>query len=524
MGRSVVAGENKSLVERLPVPFTVFDRKTGLSFEVSRRDGTLYQSEYAVDREGKEVFRQTWPLAYALGAGENGFGFVIRREGHLFEAPLTYYTKPQAWDLSPGYELRNDAFSRPILAQCIGCHSGRPQPIPDRVGAYRDPPLAELAVGCENCHGPGERHVAERQTGRSPQAGVDTNIVNPARLPGWLADNICMKCHQGGDVRVAQPGKQEQDFRPGTPLDNVMAIFKVPLHRGSKPQSVLLEHYFAMTLSKCYRASAGRLRCITCHNPHAQLSGREAEDDYRTKCLGCHRPENCMLPAEERLRKSHNDDCASCHMPKRDVTTITHAALTDHLIAARTGEPYPEEAFPSHALSGTGLLHLTATPGETPSSVPAVTLLQAYLDLIRDGHWEFTPRKDDLLDQLARSAPANPVVLVALAHRAASKNTPESRLAAIAYLARVIETDAVAPENTLLLAELYGRDNRHTEAIRVLEKGLQANPYFRELYEAAARHQVALGQHGDALKTIRKGLDLFPDDTTLRLLQSEAPK
>src|SRR6266403_1126564 len=35
MGRSVVAGEDKSLVDRLPVPFAVFDQKTGLSFEIS---------------------------------------------------------------------------------------------------------------------------------------------------------------------------------------------------------------------------------------------------------------------------------------------------------------------------------------------------------------------------------------------------------------------------------------------------------------------------------------------------------
>jgi hypothetical protein len=208
-------------------------QKAGQFFEVSRKEGKLYQSQYAVDVDRKEVFRQTWPLAYVLGAGENGYGFVIHRDGHLFEAPLTYYTAPRTWGLSPGYELRNDGFARPVMAQCIGCHSGRPQPVRDRVGAYQDPPLAELAVGCENCHGPGERHVAERQAGRAPVGGVDANIVNPARLPGWLADNICMRCHQGGDVRVTQPGKQEQDFRPGMPLDNVIAIFKAPLHRDS---------------------------------------------------------------------------------------------------------------------------------------------------------------------------------------------------------------------------------------------------------------------------------------------------
>jgi tetratricopeptide (TPR) repeat protein len=211
-------------------------------------------------------------------------------------------------------------------------------------------------------------------------------------------------------------------------------------------------------------------------------------------------------------------------MPKRDIATITHAALTDHSIAARPGEPYPEEAFPSHALRGTGLLHLSATPGETPSSVPAVTLLRAYLDLIRDGHQEFALRMDDLLNQLAQSAPTNSVVLVALANRAAAKNTPASRAAAIGYLARAIQNGATAPEDFLLLAELYGRDNRHAEAIKTLEKGLAANPFFRELYEAAASHQLALGQLADALKTIHKGLDLFPDDRMLRILESEVQR
>jgi hypothetical protein len=323
---------------------------------------------------------------------------------------------------------------------------------------------------------------------------------------------------------VIQPGKQEQDFQPGTPLDNVTAIFKVPVHRDSPPQSVLLEHHFAMTLSKCYRASAGKLRCISCHNPHSQPTGREAEAFYRNKCLACHRPESCTLPVEERLRKSPADACASCHMPKRDIATITHAALTDHSIAARPGEPYPEEAFSSHALRGTGLLHLTATPGETPSSVPAVTLLRAYLDLIRDGHQEFTLRMDDLLNQIAQSAPADPVVLVALANRAAAKNTPESRTAAVGYIVRAIQAGTTAPEDFLLLAELYGRDNRHPDAIKVLEKGLEINPYFRELYEAAASHQLALGQSADALRTIRKGLGLFPDDRTLRILENEVSR
>lgn len=329
-----------------------------------------------------------------------------------------------------------------------------------------------------------------------------------------------MKCHQGGDVRVLQPGKTEQDFRPGMALDNAIAIVKVPLSRGASEKPVLLEHYFSMTLSKCYRASAGKLRCSTCHDPHSQPLGQVAVAFYRAKCLGCHKPESCTLAVADRMAKSPADDCASCHMPKRTVTTITHAALTDHVIAARPGEAYPEEAFESHAFGDTGLLYLTATPS-TPSSLPPLTLLRAYLGVIRDGHTEFTEKKNHLLDRLVRSHPNNAFVLGALARRAASENTQEGLRAGIRYLAEAVRVGSTAPEDLLLLADLYGRDGRHEEAVRVLEKGREANPYLREFYEAIGAQEVAAGNYGSALQAIRKGLSLFPDDTALRVLDKK---
>ena len=65
--------------------------------------------------------------------------------------------------------------------------------------------------------------------GVAPVEVADATIVNPARLSGWLADNICMRCHQADDIRVDHPGTEERDFRPGMPLDPIISIFKTPV-------------------------------------------------------------------------------------------------------------------------------------------------------------------------------------------------------------------------------------------------------------------------------------------------------
>jgi hypothetical protein len=70
-------------------------------------------------------------MEWIIGTGENGFGALLRRDGYLFQAPLSYYSKAAHWDLSPGYQNGDLAFNRLIQPGCIYCHSGRPQPVPN---------------------------------------------------------------------------------------------------------------------------------------------------------------------------------------------------------------------------------------------------------------------------------------------------------------------------------------------------------------------------------------------------------
>jgi hypothetical protein len=139
-----------------------------------------------------------------------------------------------------------------------------------------------------------------------------------------------MSCHQTGDVRVLKPGKNYKDFRPGTPLDDTLSILIVPPKREAPPQQDLLEHYYSMTLSKCYRDSGHKLSCISCHDPHAEPTSEEAPAYFRRKCLACHSEQSCRLTVEVRQRQHPADDCAGCHMLKRDVREISHSSITNH--------------------------------------------------------------------------------------------------------------------------------------------------------------------------------------------------
>jgi hypothetical protein len=499
MGRSLAA-VTPSLFEKIPKSAQVFDQRSNRYFELFDKDGDFFQTEYETAPDGRELFRETHKMEWIIGSGANGFGSIVRRGDSLFEAPLSFYTKPGAWALSPGYELNDYGFSRPILPPCISCHSGRPEPILQGNGRFREPPFSERAIGCENCHGPGLLHLVEQQQDEQVPANGDSTIVNPARLPSWLADNICISCHQTGDASVLQPGKTFQDFRPGTPLDETLAIFTVPFDRATPTQSDLLQHYLSMTLSKCYRSSGRRLGCITCHDPHVQPTEQAAPSYYRAKCLTCHTEKSCAVPLAVRQKKDPPDNCAGCHMPKRDVKVISHAVLTNHRIVAIAEEALPEIAFHLTTPQLPDLVHLTAIPGEPAKAPASLTLLQAYGQLM-GSHPDFRERYFSLAKQLEAQYSDNVEILEARAAAELEQRNTEGAAAAIRYLSHAVERGATSPADFEQLAVLLVRTGRVQEANGILQEGIQRIPYDAELYLLLAENYLALNQPADALGT-----------------------
>ena len=510
MGRSMSPGDDAGHLAKAVKPVVIRDRRSNRYYTVFVRDKALYQSEHELGENGKELFRTTHKLRYAVGSGINGHTFVVQRGDHLFEAPLSYYSRIGRWGLSPGYEIENPGFNRPIVPECIVCHSGRPQPARLGAGRFRNPPFRELAIGCETCHGPGALHVKERSTTAKKPGEADPTIVNPRRLPARLAEDICMKCHQDADVRVLQPGKDYLDIRPGLPLREVLVLLNLPLESSAHNDRDLLEHHSSMKRSRCYIESGEQLGCLTCHNPHEPPPEDKAAY-YRAKCFTCHTDSSCTAPRDPRARQASRNDCIACHMPRRDVKIIAHSSLTQHRILRDPGQPYPGAAGqPASA----DLVYVNGPQSEL-ASLPAVTLLQAYAAFARKRP-EYVSRYLALLEQVRQTDLDHPFVQAGLGRREMLRATQEANNKAAVHLSRAVQLGVNAPGPYLDLAEVLARLGRIEEAVKVLRQAVAAFPYAMEVRKALAIRYRDAGRHAEAEETLRQSAALFPESAELR--------
>ncbi|HTJ29179.1 MAG TPA: tetratricopeptide repeat protein [Acidobacteriaceae bacterium] len=501
---------------------TVIDPTSHHQLTVQAADGKLYQIE-SESANGREVFNNSHAMEWIIGAGENGFGALLRRNGYLFQAPLSYYSNARHWDLSPGYQNGDLAFNRLIQPGCIYCHSGRPQPVSNFAGKYESTVFTQTSVGCENCHGPGSEHIDAMENGAEYKPGHDPTIVNPQHLTSHLANDICMGCHQVGDARVLRPGKSYQDFRPGQPLDNTVSIFMLPPSRENPPQDDHLEHYYAMSLSKCFRASATQpeakqMRCISCHDPHVEPASADAPAFYNSKCMACHTTSSCKAAPSARQATSPADNCIGCHMPKRAITVISHSVATNHRIVARPDEPFPEAAFAETTPAMPDLIHLNAIGkrGAEAAPTPALTRLQAYelLEISKPTEKDrFHAAWLSVLSELESNNAENPIVQAALGHRELqAQHLPQ----AIDHLQHALRLNPTQPAVFADLSEAQAQSGQLDEAIASARKAVELDPFAPNPQKMLISRLVEAKQYPQAQSALEHYVELFPEDDGMR--------
>ncbi|WP_428686863.1 multiheme c-type cytochrome [Roseibium sp.] len=209
-------------------------------------------------------------------------------------------------------------------ARCAECHATGFEKNYDATTRKYSSRQAEISVGCEACHGPGEAHTAWAREpeayAKSPFPGTDRTGLPVDFSQGLQTTEVeqCAGCHSRREALL------DGNPLPGTPFHDAYRLS--PLRQG-------LYHADGQILDEVYvygsflqsKMFANGVRCSNCHDPH---SGQLIAEGNAV-CTQCHSPSaNEAFPAltaklyDDPSHHFHEPgtpgaECKSCHMIER---------------------------------------------------------------------------------------------------------------------------------------------------------------------------------------------------------------
>jgi DmsE family decaheme c-type cytochrome len=211
------------------------------------------------------------------------------------------------------------AYSQNGVATCLRqCHDEEPVTLilqtPHAVKADSRTPFAQHQ--CETCHGASPDHI---DTATTPVAVV---FKGPKASPVGKRNEVCLSCHQTG-LRLHWTGSQHESRGVAcTDCHNIHAKEQKVLNKATqadvcftchKAQRAQTRRISAHPLATTSLASAAKMACSDCHNPHGSIGPKLLiKSSVNETCYTCH-PERRGPFLWEHAPVS--DDCTNCHTP-----------------------------------------------------------------------------------------------------------------------------------------------------------------------------------------------------------------
>lgn len=465
--------------------------RSGDVMELRWREGRLVFRRWQLDAAGKQVHVFEQAVDWILGSGDHARTYLYQTPGgELYQLPLAWYSQTKEWAMAPGYDRPDhEGVMRRARVECLFCHNAYAAlPKDEASGYWRNqgfPAQLPEGVGCQRCHGPGAEHVRIASAG-GDIAAVRASIVQPARLAPQLRNDVCAQCHLQPSVAfpgIRRFGHDIESFRPGEALPSYVVHLDVVDGEIASPDRFEINHHpYRLEQSRCFRESAGRLSCLSCHDPHRKTG------DVKPVCLSCH---------EKPHRAS--EDCVGCHMPKHRPQDVVRVVMTDHRIGI-----YPNRAALTAPRDERDpqLDELLVTDG---ARAPADAELYRVVAAARAGSNAAARKLEQLLTATPSSA-AEPYLDVAAA-QLRQKRYAEAEKTARLILSRVAD-HALALE---LLALARGAQGERDEAIDLLRRSAQLDPTRAEPHYDLGLQLAARGDRAGAAAELERAIALRPN-------------
>ena len=281
------------------------------------------------------------------------------KQRYLVKKDGTYYIAPTQFNIDTGRWVNyhdHDWDKRPWLKKCGGCHA-------TGVDLEKETFL-EPGVGCEACHGPGSHHAALPATETFKKRST---IVNPSKLTGGVAVQICGSCHNRGKSTMKKGGGWPVGYEPGKALEayykstsfetgDVKHVYANEFSKGHHQQfidwqqskhskegvtctSCHFVHQIGVPPTRSQTFAAGSAQCFQCHVQVNQNMGHSIHSF--ANCVGCHMPRIAksaesgdihshvfvaLLPEDTLKNPKVPNSCQTCHHHKNQDLNELQAA------------------------------------------------------------------------------------------------------------------------------------------------------------------------------------------------------
>lgn len=539
-----------------PTPELVAARFDGGRFTTKQGGTTTFTrraSEPVVTTPGPNTKSETLPVAYVAGVWPLQQFVVATERGKLQTLGVAWDARTPAeggarWfhvygpnGIAPQDPLFFTSAAQNWNHMCADCHSTLVERRYDPAADRFDTRWAELAVGCEACHGPGAEHVRTAEAG-GPPAPFPARLTpsdpwspsatgNPIpRQRDRIEIEICAPCHSRREPL-------REGFIASDPfLDSFEPELLLPgrYHADGQVEGEVFE-WASFLQSRMYQAG---VRCSDCHDAH---SGK-LHAPGNALCAKCHDPARFDTPAHSHHTGAAAPQCVDCHMPaatfmqiheRRDhsiriprpdhsVTFGTpNACNTCHTDRPATwardslAEWFPASAARPHfvdalAKDRQGALDAPRALRRVAKDVTVPAIARATA-LERLGH-----HPGEKTTQTLQTALTNPDPLIVLgAVQGASRLPPRQRIAllspALTHDRRAVRVAAAKALAGVPISELPPNTRTALErAFLEVEQSFDVNASRAETHVERSAFQLARGQLAQAEQSLQTALRLQP--------------